>query len=88
MTDRSEAGAALPTGTTRDPAIYNVVRAVQEQKEGVAWGINTGTCGYLTGDCLAPRTIQAAVLSGHQVARDILSRENKRKPFKREQTIH
>jgi dimethylamine/trimethylamine dehydrogenase len=43
---------------------------------------------YLTGDCLAPRTIQAAVLSGHQVARDILSRENKRKPFKREQTIH
>ena len=43
---------------------------------------------YLTGDCLAPRTIQAAVLSGHQVARDILNRENNPKPFKREQTIH
>jgi uncharacterized FAD-dependent dehydrogenase len=43
---------------------------------------------FLTGDCLAPRTIQAAVLSGHQVARDILNRENKPKPLKREQTIH
>ena len=43
---------------------------------------------FSIGDCLAPRTIQAAVLSGHQVARDILNRENKQIPFKREQTIH
>jgi dimethylamine/trimethylamine dehydrogenase len=43
---------------------------------------------FLTGDCLAPRTIQAAVLSGHQVARKILNRKHKPIRPKREQTIH
>jgi hypothetical protein len=43
---------------------------------------------FSIGDCLAPRTIQAAVLSGHQAARDILNGKNKPIPFKREQTIY
>jgi hypothetical protein len=37
---------------------------------------------------LAPRTIQAAVLSGHQAARDILNGKNKPMPFKREQMLY
>ena len=43
---------------------------------------------FSIGDCLAPRTIQAAVLSGHQAARDILNGKNKPMPFKREQIIY
>lgn len=42
---------------------------------------------FLTGDCLVPGTIQAAVLSGHQIARKILQRGSKVSYSKREQTI-
>lgn len=43
---------------------------------------------FLTGDCLVPGTIQAAVLSGHQTARKILDRNADALHSKREQTIH
>ena len=42
---------------------------------------------FLTGDCLVPGTIQAAVLSGHQIARKILQKGSKVSHSKREQTI-
>lgn len=42
---------------------------------------------FLTGDCLVPGTIQAAVLSGHQIARKILQIGSKVSYSKREQTI-
>ena len=42
---------------------------------------------FLTGDCLVPGTIQAAVLSGHQTARKILDRDADILYSKREQTI-
>lgn len=42
---------------------------------------------FLSGDCLVPSTIQAAVLSGHQVARKILSRGKSVLYSMREQTI-
>ncbi len=40
---------------------------------------------YRTGDCLVPGTIQAAVLSGHQVARDILSGRSTLRDQRRDQ---
>ena len=43
---------------------------------------------FLTGDCLVPGTMQAAVLSGHQTARKILDRNADALHSKREQTIH
>jgi hypothetical protein len=42
---------------------------------------------YRAGDCLSPGTIQASVLSGHKVARDILDPVQAEAPFKREQVI-
>ena len=42
---------------------------------------------FLTGDCLVPGTIQAAVLSGHQTARKIIDRDADILYSKREQTI-
>jgi len=42
---------------------------------------------HLAGDSLAPGTIQAAVLSGHTVARTILSPPDRARPFLREQSI-
>ena len=49
--------------------------------------INTIQNVFLTGDCLVPGTIQAAVLSGHQTARKILDRDADILYSKREQTI-
>jgi len=49
---------------------------------------NTVQNVFLTGDCLVPGTIQAAVLSGHQTAQKILDRNADALHSKREQTIH
>ena len=49
---------------------------------------NTVQNVFLTGDCLVPGTMQAAVLLGHQTARKILDRNADALHSKREQTIH
>ncbi len=48
---------------------------------------STATPLFCAGDCLVPGTIQAAVLSGHQIARDILAGRSTLRDQKRDQIL-